>query len=70
MRIKKFIFPLILLVIFIGVIALGMALGYWQTKGGRGRGPQSEILAPTTVSMEIQTISDFDFDREQSVWLL
>ena len=68
MRINKFLFPLILLVIFIDVIALGMALGYWETKGGRGRGPQSEILIPTTVSVEIQTISDFD--REQSVWLL
>ena len=104
MRINKFLFPLILLVIFIDVIALGMALGYWETKGGRGRGPQSEILAPTyplnsgeetrfcrsaytknlvshppnpgllkryaptTISVEIQTVSDFD--REQSVWPL
>ncbi len=68
MRINKFLFPLILLVIFIDVIALGMALGYWETKGGRGRGSHSEIWATATASMEIQTVPDLD--GEQSVWLL
>ncbi len=68
MRINKFLFPLILLVIFIDAIALGMALGYWETKVGRGHGSHSEIWAPATVLMENQTVPDLD--REQSVWTL
>jgi hypothetical protein len=45
MRINKSLFPLILLVIFIDTIALGMALGYWKTKGG-GRHRDFGNLSP------------------------
>jgi len=66
MRINKFLFPLILLVIFIDTIALGMALGYWETKGGGQRGHDSGILTP--VSAEIRPASSFHW--EQAPWQL
>jgi len=50
MKIKKFFFPIILLIIFFGVIALGMAAGYWETKGDGGRHrAESQIPNPTLV---------------------
>ncbi len=55
MKIKKLFFPIILLIIFLGVIALSMAAGYWETRGdgGRHRG-ESQIPNPTLVqTMEI-----------------
>lgn len=45
MRINKYLFPVILLLVFFGVIALGMAAGYWETKGGRGRYQHESTLA-------------------------
>jgi hypothetical protein len=68
MRISKFLFPLILLVIFINTIALGMALGYWETKGGGRRGPHSGDPTPVAVSVEIQTPSSFEGER--ALWPL
>ncbi len=58
MRINKFLFPIILLIIFLGVIALGMMAGYWKTKGGRGR--QSQIPAPVVVTSEIRIFDSFN----------
>ena len=66
MRINKFLFPLILLVIFIDTIALGMAFGYWETKGGGRRGHESRILVP--VSVEVRPVSSSHW--EQSLWQL
>lgn len=43
MRINKYLFPILLLVIFLGVIALGMAAGYWETKGGGRRQHESAL---------------------------
>ncbi len=74
MRINKFLFPIILLIIFFGVIALGMAAGYWDSEGGRGpstpatrsgRGRyqvESEISYPALVR-RIDT-----FESGESVW--
>jgi hypothetical protein len=53
MRINKFVFPLVLLLIFFGVIALGVAAGYWDTNGGGGR---HRLVAPTpTAGLDLQT---------------
>jgi hypothetical protein len=68
MRINKFLFPLILLVIFIDTIALGMALGYWKTKGGGRHHHDSGTLTPIAVPAEVQTVSSFPW--EQSQWRL
>ena len=38
MRIKQYLFPVMLLAVFFLVIAVGMASGYWQTQGGGRRG--------------------------------
>jgi hypothetical protein len=63
MRINKYLFPILLLVIFLGVIALGMAAGYWETKGGGRRqhesAPQEAALVQTTDIVE----------RSQLTWL-
>ncbi len=65
MRINKYLYPVILLIIFFGVIALGVAAGYWETKGGRGRYQhESALPAPAVVQLlEIPARSD-------STWLL
>ena len=64
MRINKYLFPILLLVIFLGVIALGMAAGYWETKGGGRRGHESALaeaalVQPTSI-----------VERSQVIWLL
>jgi hypothetical protein len=68
MRINRFLFPLILLVVFIDTIALGMALGYWKAKGGGQHRHDSGTLTPITVPAEVQTVSSFPW--EQSQWRL
>jgi hypothetical protein len=47
MRINKWFFPVLLLLIFFGVIALGVAAGYWDSQGGRGR---HQLTAPTPIA--------------------
>ncbi len=64
MQINKYLFPILLLVIFLSVIALGMAAGYWETKGGGGRGhetalPEAALVQPTDI-----------VERSQATWLL
>jgi hypothetical protein len=64
MRINKFLFPILLLVIFLGVIALGMAAGFWETKGGGGRQhesalPEAALVQPTDI-----------VESSQVTWLL
>ena len=44
MQIHKYLFPLILLIIFFGVIALGVAAGYWETEGGGRHRRESALL--------------------------
>ncbi len=65
MYINKYLFPIILLVVFLGVIALGMMAGYWETKGGGGR-RQHESTAPEAALVE--TIDNPE--RSQLTWLL
>jgi len=74
MRINKFLFPLILLVIFLGVIALGMAAGYWQTKGG-GYGQEHESLTPAAILTDGRAqrwagTEARPYQREPSLWQL
>lgn len=45
MKIKPYLFPVVLLATFFLVIALGVGSGYWQTQGGGRRG---QALAPAT----------------------
>ena len=45
MKIKRQLFPLILVGMFFLIIALGMAKGYWQTNGGGGRGNRSASVS-------------------------
>jgi hypothetical protein len=56
MRINKFVFPVLLLLIFFGVIALGVAGGYWETQGGGGR---HQLQAPTPSAEPISQMSDW-----------
>jgi len=54
MRINKFAFPVLLLLIFFGIIALGVAGGYWETQGG-GR---HQMQAPGPLAVPISQLSD------------
>ncbi len=49
MRVNKFIFPLILLAIFLGIIVLSMAANYWETQGG-GVSRLGSVHAPVTLT--------------------
>lgn len=57
MKINKFLFPTILLIIFLGVIALGVAAGYWETKGGGGR-HRAEPQIPNPILVQTMDISE------------
>ncbi|NOR84318.1 MAG: hypothetical protein GQ526_12590 [Ardenticatenales bacterium] len=57
MRIKKFFFPIILLIIFLGVIVLGMAAGYWETKGDGCR-HRTESQIPNLALVQTLDISE------------
>ena len=63
MRINKFLFPIILLIIFFGVIALGMAAGYWDSEGGRGRHQVESEIPYSTLVRTTDT-----FESGESVW--
>jgi len=39
MRVNKFLFPLVVLTVFLLVVGGAMILGFWQTKGGRSQNP-------------------------------
>ena len=65
MRITKFLFPIILLIIFFGVIALGVAAGFWETKGGRGPG-QHESAVPVSALVPTWDIPE----KGQATWQL
>ena len=67
MRINKFLFPLFLLIIFLGIIALGVAAGYWQTKGGGGHGHESGVLVPAAAQIYLQ---NYVFDGSEWLWQL
>jgi hypothetical protein len=54
MKISKFLFPGILLVIFLLVIALGIVSGYWQTQGGGRRGHSAIPTAPVPVVVTLE----------------
>ena len=43
MRVHRTLFPILLLLIFFGVIALGIAAGFWQPGQG-GHGQTVELL--------------------------
>ncbi|MBU0493243.1 MAG: hypothetical protein KKB13_15475 [Chloroflexi bacterium] len=50
MRVNRFLFPLIVLAVFVLIVGGAMLLGFWQTKGGQGRGGGHEgdhSLVPT-----------------------
>jgi hypothetical protein len=64
MRINKYLFPLILLIIFLGVIALGMAAGYWETEGG-GRYRSESALPDTFWVAALEPV-----ERSWTTWLL
>ena len=64
MRINKYLFPLILLVIFFGVIALGLAAGYWETEGG-GRHRSESALPDTCLIAALEPA-----ERSWKTWLL
>lgn len=52
MRVNRFVFPLVVVAIFLAIIAASMVLGLWQTKGGqhRGRGGHGAIAPATTAA--------------------
>ena len=47
MKINRYLFPIILLGVFITIIALGIISGAWQTNGGGRRGQSTLPTAPT-----------------------
>ncbi|MEA3308640.1 MAG: hypothetical protein U9Q70_03895 [Chloroflexota bacterium] len=53
MHVNKFIFPLILLVIFLGIIILSMVVGYWETQASGVSGH-----APVTLTSEISWLNN------------
>lgn len=60
MRVNKFIFPFILLIIFFAIILLGMFAGYWETKSGRGGGrgvDKQETLLPVIFPVETHFVT-------------
>ncbi len=57
MKINKFLFPIILLIIFFGVIALGMAAGYWETNRSGGR-HRTESQIPNLALVQTMDISE------------
>jgi len=60
MKINRYVFPLIVLAVFVIVIGGAMVLGFWQTKGGQGRGGEGNheegTLTPV-IEMVAQTNS-------------
>jgi len=58
MKINRFLFPVILLVAFSLVIALGIVSGYWQTKGGGRRGHSAVPTAPVPVVVTLRQAQD------------
>lgn len=64
MRINKFLFPLILLTVFMGVILLGMAVGFWETEGG-GRHQRQSTLLDLPLNTWLESV-----ERNENLWLL
>jgi hypothetical protein len=56
MRINKYVFPVLLLLICFGVIALGVVAGYWETQGGGGR---HHLLSPTPAAGTTPEMNDW-----------
>jgi len=51
MKINRYVYALVVLLIFLCVIAAAMALGLWRTKGGQHRGGPGGhgVVSPTTL---------------------
>ncbi|MBU0493246.1 MAG: hypothetical protein KKA73_15875 [Chloroflexi bacterium] len=59
MKINRYIYALVVLLIFWCVIAASMVLGLWQTKGGQHRGGQGGhgAASPTTLIAHLQFVA-------------